>query len=92
MIPVWTGWLTAFLVTITGRNFLNRIKDIAVNGALAVQRLTQRVDDASQHALADWNLKELTGCFHFGTLFDLGVFTQNDGSLPPILQGSGQGQ
>ena len=44
-----------------GRDLLDRIRRVARDRALAVERLAERVDDAAEQALADGHLQQLAG-------------------------------
>ena len=44
-----------------GRDLLDRIGDVALDRALAVERLAERVDDAAEQPLADGHLQQLAG-------------------------------
>ena len=61
-----------------GRDFLDRIGDVALDRAFAIDRLAQRVHDAAQQPLADGHLQQLAGGADFVAFFELGVVAQND--------------
>ena len=78
MIPVCTGWVTDARRMIPGASFLDRIGDVALDGAFAIQRLSQRIHDTSQQALAHGHLQELARGADLVALFELGIVAQND--------------
>ena len=65
MMPVCTGWLTASALDDAGRDLLDRIIDVGLDRALAVERLAERVDDAAEQRLADRHLQQLAGRLDF---------------------------
>src|SRR5213075_1491417 len=56
----------------------HRIRNLRFNRTFAIDRLTERVDDAAQHRLAHRNLEELAGRPDFRPFLDLRVITEND--------------
>ena len=61
-------------------DFFNGIKSGFLDRALAVDRLAERVDHATEHTLADRHLEQLAGGADFGAFLDLGVVAENDGA------------
>ena len=68
------------------RKLFNRIGDIARDGPLSVQRLTQRVDDTAQQSLADGDLEELPGRAHLSALAKLRVVAEDDDADLGLVQ------
>src|SRR5262249_14307879 len=56
-----------------GSEFLYRIGDVALDGPLAVYRLSQRIHDAAEQAFADRNLQQFAGSTHLVSSFKPGV-------------------
>ena len=77
-MPVCTGWLTDCAADDSRGDLLDRIGDVALDGALAIQRLSQRIHDTSQQALAHGHLQELARGADLVALFELGIVAQND--------------
>ena len=71
MMPVCTGWLTGFAPDDAGRDFFDRISDVALDRAFAVDRLAERVDDAAEQAFADGHLQQLAGGADFVAFLEL---------------------
>ena len=58
--------------------FFDRVRDVTRNGAFRIQRLTERVDDAAQQALANRHLQQLPRRTDFVSLLKLCVVAEND--------------
>ena len=64
------------------RDFFDRIKSLCVYRPLVIDRLTERVDDASKKRLADRNLEKPAGRLHFISFRNFRrVAEQNDADL-----------
>ena len=61
-----------------GRQLLDRIRHRARDRALAVERLAERVDDASEQALADRHLQQPPGRADFVAFLQLRVVAEDD--------------
>ena len=62
----------------SGRELLDRIRHRARHRPLAVERLAERVHDASEQALADRDLEQPSGRADFIAFLQLGVVTEHD--------------
>ena len=60
------------------RDFFDRIRDVALDRAFAVQRLAEGIDDAAQQAFADRHLEQFAGGADLVTFLDAGVIAEND--------------
>ena len=78
MMPVCTGWPIGPAADDAGRELLDRIGDVARDRPLPVQRLAERVDDASQQALADRDLQQLARRADLVALLELRVVAEDD--------------
>ena len=67
-------------------DFFDRISGFALDRSLAVHRLAERVDDASQQTLADRHLEQSAGGADFLPFLDAGVIAQNDGADFGLLE------
>ena len=57
---------------------LERAPGLRLDRALAVDRLTERVDDAAQQAVADADREDLTGLLDRAPLFDVARLAEDD--------------
>ena len=80
-----------------GSNLFDRVAFAGNDGAFAVERITERIDDATEEAFADGNRKQATRGLGFHAFFQLGNITHNhaaDGVFGKIerdaLQASGK--
>ncbi len=78
MMPVCTGWLTGSPPHDPGRDLLDRIRRVARDRALAVERLAERVDDAAEQPFADRHLQQLAGPADFVALLEPRVVAEDD--------------
>jgi hypothetical protein len=62
------------------RLHLERATRVARDRALAVDRVTQRVDDAAEHPVTDGNRKDLAGALNRLSFFNLAVLAEDDGT------------
>ena len=69
-----------------GRELLDRIGGVAGDGPLAVQRLTERVDDAPQQPLADRHLEKLPGRADLVAFLKLRVVAEDDDADLGLVQ------
>lgn len=60
--------------------------------AEAVDRVAERVDDATQVALADGDGEHLTGALHRLALLDTGELTEHDGTDLALLEVEGEAE
>ncbi len=68
------------------RDFFDRIAGFALDRSLAVHRLAEHVDDASQQTLADGHLKQSAGGADSLPFLDAGIIAQNDGADFGLLE------
>ena len=61
-----------------GRELLHRIGGVADDGALPIERFTERVDDTPQQPLADRHLQQLPRRVDFVAFLQLRVVAKND--------------
>ena len=77
-MPVCTGWFTDSAPNDSGREFLHRIRNVALNRPFAVDRLTERIDHAPEQTLSDRHLQEFARCTNFVTLLKLRVVAEDN--------------
>ena len=80
MMPVCTGWPIGRRRMMPGASFSTGYDVVLGDRALAVERLAEGVDDASEQALADGHLQQPPGGAHFVALLQLGVVAEDDGA------------
>ena len=73
-----------------GRKLLDRVRDLARNRTLLVQRLAERVDDAAEQPLADRHLQQLAGRAHLAAFRELRVVAEHDHADLGLVQVQGQ--
>ena len=78
MIPVWTAWLTGFAPNDAGRNFFDRIRCFAFDRPLAIDRLTEHVQHASQQTFARRDLQQLARVPNFIAFVYFRIITEDD--------------
>ena len=61
-----------------GRDLFNRIRDVARDRALAVDRFAEGVDDAAEEALADRHREQLARCLDLAAFLELRVVAEDD--------------
>ena len=79
-MPVCTGWLIGRRRMMPGASFSTGYDVVLAIGPFAVERLAERVDDASEQALADGHLQQPPGGAHLAALLQLGVVAEDDGA------------
>ena len=70
----------------TGGRHLNRARFVCLNGALAVDRLPERVYDAAEHRFTDWDLYNTLGSLDRIAFADILVGTEDNGADQILLK------
>ncbi len=80
LMPVWSGSCTGLRPTMPGACTSRRRSDVARDGALAVDRLSERVDDASDQRIAHRHREDAAGRLDSVTFLDLLGPAEHDGA------------
>jgi hypothetical protein len=64
----------------TWSNFFNEVSQLSINWTLAVDWLAQRVHNATKQLWAYWHFQNTACTFNRVAFFNVGVFTQNNGT------------
>ena len=84
LMPVWSGTFTGARSMMPGAGHSTGLG--GVDGALAVDRLAQRVYDAAEHRFTDRNLDDALGALYRVALTDILVGTQDNGADEILLK------
>ena len=73
-----------------GRDLLDRVRRVAGNRPLAVERLAERVHDTPEQALADRDLQQLARPLHLVAFLELRVVAEDDDADFGFVEGQGE--